>query len=211
MLAKVDPARRSRRFKNDSSMALPPSAKGRSPSWPPCLATSPAACSRWLDRLIAGQVPAGDPARPDGGGRPAQGTGVSTKARPVRVIQSPKTTCWRRIGKSWRVVIATAGWRCSRPRQSSSAFAATRSRGSGGETIGGEVGPDLSGIGARQNRAYLLESIIDPDKQIAQGFESVVLATSDGQVHTGVLRGRRRPGSSARHRRGKTGHRAEEL
>ena len=49
--------------------------------------------------------------------------------------------------------------------------------------------PRAFGIGARQNRAYLLESIVDPNKQIAQGFESVVLATSDGKVLTGVLRG----------------------
>jgi quinoprotein glucose dehydrogenase len=58
-----------------------------------------------------------------------------------------------------------------------------------GEPVGGEVGPELSGIGDRQTRAYLLESIVDPNKLIAQGFESVVLATSDGLVHTGVLRG----------------------
>jgi quinoprotein glucose dehydrogenase len=57
------------------------------------------------------------------------------------------------------------------------------------EIPGGEVGPELSDIGARQNRTYLLESIVDPNKQIAQGFESVVLATSDGKVITGVLRG----------------------
>ncbi|HEX3447896.1 MAG TPA: PVC-type heme-binding CxxCH protein [Isosphaeraceae bacterium] len=62
-------------------------------------------------------------------------------------------------------------------------------RDSSGEPVGGEVGPELSGIGNRQTRAYLLESIVDPNKQIAQGFESVVLATNDGQVHTGVLRG----------------------
>jgi quinoprotein glucose dehydrogenase len=58
-----------------------------------------------------------------------------------------------------------------------------------GEVSGGEVGPELSGIGARQNRTYLLESILDPNKQIAQGFESIVLATNDGKVLTGVLRG----------------------
>ncbi len=57
------------------------------------------------------------------------------------------------------------------------------------EIPGGEVGPELSGIGARQNRTYLLESIVDPNKQIAQGFESIVLATGDGKVITGVLRG----------------------
>jgi quinoprotein glucose dehydrogenase len=62
-------------------------------------------------------------------------------------------------------------------------------RSPSGELVGGEVGPELTGVGGRQTRAYLLESIVDPNKQIAQGFESVVLATSDGQVHTGVLRG----------------------
>jgi quinoprotein glucose dehydrogenase len=62
-------------------------------------------------------------------------------------------------------------------------------KSSDGEAMGGEVGPELSDIGSRQNRDYLLESIVNPDKQIAQGFESVVLATSDGKVSTGVLRG----------------------
>jgi quinoprotein glucose dehydrogenase len=57
-----------------------------------------------------------------------------------------------------------------------------------GEIPGGEVGPELSGIGARQNRTYLLESIVDPNHQIAQGFDSIVLATHDGQIITGVLR-----------------------
>ncbi|HEY1784493.1 MAG TPA: glucose dehydrogenase, partial [Pirellulales bacterium] len=59
----------------------------------------------------------------------------------------------------------------------------------GGDLVGGEVGPELSAIGTRQSRTYLLESIVDPNKQIAQGFESVVLATNDGKVHAGVLRG----------------------
>ena len=58
----------------------------------------------------------------------------------------------------------------------------------GGDLVGGEVGPELSAIGTRQTREYLLESIVDPNKQIAQGFESVILATSDGKVHAGVLR-----------------------
>ncbi len=58
-----------------------------------------------------------------------------------------------------------------------------------GEIPGGEVGPDLTGLGARHDRAYILESIVNPNKQIAEGFESVVVATADGQVLTGVLRG----------------------
>jgi quinoprotein glucose dehydrogenase len=62
-------------------------------------------------------------------------------------------------------------------------------KGPTGEPAGGEVGPELTGIGNRQTRTYLLEAILDPNKQIAPGFESVVLATTDGKVHTGILRG----------------------
>jgi quinoprotein glucose dehydrogenase len=54
---------------------------------------------------------------------------------------------------------------------------------------GGEVGPELAGVGARLSRADLLESILYPNMKIAQGFESVVIATGDGKVHTGILRG----------------------
>jgi quinoprotein glucose dehydrogenase len=54
--------------------------------------------------------------------------------------------------------------------------------------IGGEVGPELAGIGAKQKREYLLESIIDPNKEIAKGYESIVLVLTDGQTKTGVLK-----------------------
>ncbi len=54
---------------------------------------------------------------------------------------------------------------------------------------GGEVGPELKGIGAKQNRDYILESIVDPNKQIAKGYESVLLVLNDGQTRTGVLKG----------------------
>jgi quinoprotein glucose dehydrogenase len=62
-------------------------------------------------------------------------------------------------------------------------------RGPVGDSTGGEVGPELSSVGARLSRADLLESILSPDKKIAQGFESIVLATSDGKVHTGIFKG----------------------
>jgi quinoprotein glucose dehydrogenase len=53
---------------------------------------------------------------------------------------------------------------------------------------GGEVGPDLSHIGSREKREYILESIVDPNRQIAKGFETVVLETKAGRVHVGVLK-----------------------
>jgi quinoprotein glucose dehydrogenase len=54
--------------------------------------------------------------------------------------------------------------------------------------VGGEVGPDLSGIGSRQKRDYLLESLIAPNKQIAKGFETLVLTLNNGKSLTGVLK-----------------------
>ncbi|PYJ03246.1 MAG: heme-binding protein, partial [Verrucomicrobia bacterium] len=54
---------------------------------------------------------------------------------------------------------------------------------------GGEVGPDLTGIGARQPREYLLESIVHPNKQIAAGFENLLVTMKDGTVYAGLLKG----------------------
>ena len=53
---------------------------------------------------------------------------------------------------------------------------------------GGQVGPDLGGIGKRESREHILESIVAPSRKIAKGFESVVLALDDGRVLVGVLR-----------------------
>jgi quinoprotein glucose dehydrogenase len=52
----------------------------------------------------------------------------------------------------------------------------------------GEVGPDLTGIGSKQKRDYLLESIVEPNKQIAKGFETVELTLTSGQIRSGVLK-----------------------
>jgi quinoprotein glucose dehydrogenase len=57
------------------------------------------------------------------------------------------------------------------------------------EGQGGDVGPDLTGIGTRQKREYLLESIVLPNKQIAKGFETVVLTLKNGKSVVGILKG----------------------
>jgi quinoprotein glucose dehydrogenase len=54
---------------------------------------------------------------------------------------------------------------------------------------GGDVGPDLAGIGSKQKRDYLLESIVDPNRQIAQGFETIVLTLTNGKVVSGIVKG----------------------
>jgi quinoprotein glucose dehydrogenase len=54
--------------------------------------------------------------------------------------------------------------------------------------LGGEVGPDLTGIGTRQKRDYLLTSILDPNKDIAKGFDTTVLALASGQLYSGIVK-----------------------
>src|SRR5437899_3493232 len=53
---------------------------------------------------------------------------------------------------------------------------------------GGEVGPDLSHIGAQKDRQYFLESIVLPNKDIAQGFESVLVTLKGGTSYAGVIK-----------------------
>jgi quinoprotein glucose dehydrogenase len=53
---------------------------------------------------------------------------------------------------------------------------------------GGDVGPDLSRIGLDKTPEYLLESIVDPNRQIAKGFETVILQMDDGLVHAGIIK-----------------------
>ncbi|MBW3598012.1 MAG: HEAT repeat domain-containing protein [Planctomycetes bacterium] len=53
---------------------------------------------------------------------------------------------------------------------------------------GGEVGPDLTNIGADKKRDYLLEAIVAPSRTIAKNFETAVVATEEGFVHTGVVK-----------------------
>lgn len=53
---------------------------------------------------------------------------------------------------------------------------------------GSEVGPVLDGIGKRQPRDYILESVLFPSNKIAPGFELVMVTTKDGKSHAGMLR-----------------------
>jgi putative heme-binding domain-containing protein len=54
----------------------------------------------------------------------------------------------------------------------------------GGE--GGRVGPLLDRIASRRAPEYIMESILDPSKDIAPEFEAVAVATKQGQVITGL-------------------------
>jgi quinoprotein glucose dehydrogenase len=54
------------------------------------------------------------------------------------------------------------------------------------EGVGGSVGPDLTRIWDTMTLDKLLESIVDPSKEIKEGFQTYRLATADGQIFTGL-------------------------
>ncbi len=54
---------------------------------------------------------------------------------------------------------------------------------------GGEVGPELGKIAATKNREYLLDSIVHPNKEIAKGYESVIVTLKNGNEVAGMLKG----------------------
>jgi len=88
---------------------------------------------------------------------------------------------------SWRECIAggdaDAGRKIFRERLDVSCIRCHTAEGQGGV-----VGPRLDGIGAKQTRDYLLESIVLPNAKIAPGFETVVIQTKEGKYRTGILR-----------------------
>ncbi|MGN6386298.1 MAG: PVC-type heme-binding CxxCH protein [Verrucomicrobiota bacterium] len=58
----------------------------------------------------------------------------------------------------------------------------------GDTTEGGEVGPELTHVGSRQNRDYILESIVLPNKKIAEGFQTLIVTTKDGTAYAGIVK-----------------------
>jgi putative heme-binding domain-containing protein len=51
---------------------------------------------------------------------------------------------------------------------------------------GGQVGPDLAGVGSSFPADYLIESILTPGKMIKEGYSALVVATKQGDVVSGV-------------------------
>jgi putative heme-binding domain-containing protein len=60
---------------------------------------------------------------------------------------------------------------------------------------GAKVGPELSTIGKSMTRERLLQSLVDPSREIAPQFTPWVLQCSDGTVKTGVYVGEETDGT----------------
>jgi putative heme-binding domain-containing protein len=51
---------------------------------------------------------------------------------------------------------------------------------------GGQVGPDLSSIGASAPVDYLIDSLLQPNKAIKENYHSLLVTTSKGQQYSGI-------------------------
>ena len=138
--------------------------------------------ARWLDRLLAGQVPPG-----------LQLDLIAAAKRrdaPTLNERLAQHVAARRADDplaAYRECLeggdAQRGRRLAHDRVDLSCVRCHRM-----DEYGGLVGPSLSNIGARQSREYLLEAIVLPDRTIAKGFESVLVTTDEGRVISGVVR-----------------------
>ena len=54
---------------------------------------------------------------------------------------------------------------------------------------GGEVGPSLSGVGAKYDKAKLVESVLYPSRQILDGYQQTIIRIKKGDVVAGAVRG----------------------
>lgn len=57
-----------------------------------------------------------------------------------------------------------------------------------GDDGGGNAGPALDGLAARATREHLLESIVFPNRQVAAGFETVLVTLRNDDTHAGIVR-----------------------
>ena len=142
--------------------------------------------SAWLDKLLAGQVP-----------RELQLDVLEAVQGSERLLASVSTK--EKLAKfeaardskdalaPWRECLygghADQGRKTFIERLDAACFRCHRINGEGGE-----VGPELAGIGERQSREYILESILFPNAKIAPGFESVLVTLKGGKSYGGVLK-----------------------
>ncbi len=54
--------------------------------------------------------------------------------------------------------------------------------------VGGQIGPDLSAIGAQYPRAQLIESVLYPSKVVRDGYQQVSLELKNGESATGAIK-----------------------
>jgi quinoprotein glucose dehydrogenase len=145
-------------------------------------ATVDTAISQALDRLLNGKVPAEvqlDVLEAAGKRRDPQVQAKLKQYEAARKKDDPlgeyrETLAGGDVEKGKKIFLERADVSCLRCHRISG--------------YGGNAGPDLAGVGAKHPREYFLESILYPHKQIAQGWETVIVRLKNGDVVSGVLK-----------------------
>jgi putative heme-binding domain-containing protein len=51
---------------------------------------------------------------------------------------------------------------------------------------GERIGPELTGLGSRFSKVYIIESILEPSRAISSGFETIAVVLKNGKALNGV-------------------------
>jgi quinoprotein glucose dehydrogenase len=136
----------------------------------------------WLDRLLAGDVP--PTVRLDLLEAAEQRKSAPIEEKLARYQASlPKDDPLAAYEATLEGGRAARGERIFREKAEVSCLRCHKIRGQGGE-----VGPELTGIGGKKDRRYLLQALVTPDAQIAEGFDTKVLALKDGRLVSGIVK-----------------------
>jgi putative heme-binding domain-containing protein len=122
---------------------------------------------------------------------------VTNAARPLNLTSMPRassTAARPSSDEDWRKALATAGNAASGKRLffDASIGCAQCHRV---EDHGGQLGPDLSVIGRTANRDRIIDSILDPSKEIAPQFVQHTVTTRRGDAYSGILVGQQADGT----------------
>lgn len=135
----------------------------------------------WLDRFLAGQVPA--PIQLDFLEAASKRSDAAIKQKLAAIEANRDATDplarWRecleggdaKIGRE--IFYEKAEAACMRCHKLSG--------------VGGDVGPDLAGFGAKHDRTYILASIVAPNAVIAPGYENTIVTLNDGNLLAGII------------------------
>jgi putative heme-binding domain-containing protein len=53
---------------------------------------------------------------------------------------------------------------------------------------GGAVGPELTEVAGTRDARFIIESILEPSKEIASGYEPILVVTKEGRYLTGIIK-----------------------
>ncbi len=137
---------------------------------------------QWLDKLAAKQAPSEIQLELIDAASKRSSKAVKDKLTAFEAGRT-KAPLLERFSESLRGGDAEEGQKLFLSKAEASCLRCHKAKGEGGD-----VGPDLSKIGATKTREYILESILDPNKELAQGYETAVLVLTNGKMYVGVVK-----------------------